>query len=600
MGKYERSIDFAAASNLTIYLDNEDVTDNIEFAFELKLDIIEASCASLVTAAPVNATYDGKEHNVEIVIAPEFIGSYNITYYDAVEDKYTTQVPRYVDAGQYIISYKVESSNYAVYTSSTTLTIAKKATIIPEVASMNKMYDKKPIEDPAVAIETDGEITLKYYAKTGATYTLMTTKPINAGEYKLAIEVAAGANYSAATTKEVVFTITQHEIILVWSELRQNHTGDELLPKAESKNVLPDEVVITLTIAGSHSAVGEYDVVASVNDSNYTIKNPTPGEKFVIAKAEVAISDTYTRTYTGTAYSVPTNSLYNITSDNSFTNVGNYEVTLTLKDASDYVWNVDGTIVNTATITVHMVISPVSVASQVVEKASIPNMYYSGSQIKPSMTMTYSNTALVEGTDYTLTYGENVAVGKGVVHVTGINNFTGTLDVEFNIVEQKLDIDGCYAQFNPTYYKLSSATGATTVTPIARPTYDGGIYVVKFELTQKMYISEFVAMLSETQQQAIKIFNKNGYLMQVDQYSTTLLTTGIRIMLTDNDKITDNFYVSIKGDINGDGVVNTVDSNTLKKYLKGMAGIVGVYTTAADINNDGSINVADANQIRPW
>ena len=107
-------------------------------------------------------------------------------------------------------------------------------------------------------------------------------------------------------------------------------------------------------------------------------------------------------------------------------------------------------------------------------------------------------------------------------------------------------------------------------------------------------------MFTESQQAAIKVFYANGNLMQADQYSTSLLTTGIKIMLVDNKTVTDELYIAIKGDINGDGVVNTVDSSLLKQYIRGVAGISDVYLVAADMNNDGIVNVTDRSLFVTW
>ena len=277
-----------------------------------------------------------------------------------------------------------------------------------------------------------------------------------------------------------------------------------------------------------------------------------------------------------------------------------YELTLTLKHPQDYVWNIDGVINDVdASIKVRMVINPLPITSDVINIAAIPNEYYTGSQIKPEMDITYGSTELVAGVDYTVVYGVNTAVGTGTAKVVGINNFSGEKSFVFNIIEQRLDMD-VYAQFNPTYYRLTSATGVTKITPCDRPTYDNKIYAVKLDLTSKMYVSDFIGMLSETQQEAVKVFYTNGTLMQKSEYSKVVLTTGIRIMLVDNDKITDDLYIAIKGDINGDGAVNVADLTILKKYLRGAAGIVGIYSVAADINGDGAVNTTDVSLFKSW
>ena len=227
-------------------------------------------------------------------------------------------------------------------------------------------------------------------------------------------------------------------------------------------------------------------------------------------------------------------------------------------------------------------------------------MYYTGEQIKPLVNVKYAAANLVEGTDYTLTYGANTAVGQGSVKVTGIGNFSGEKTIVFGIVEQKIDIDTYWAQFNPTYYILPNLTAKTGFTACARPTYDGKIYVVKLVPSAQMKLGDLIALLSETQQESVKVFYANGTLMQKSYYNSTILITGMRVMLTDNNVITDDLYIALSGDINGDGVASAADLNMLKKHLRGTPGIAGVGAIAADINGDCVINVADVSQFTTW
>jgi len=60
---------------------------------------------------------------------------------------------------------------------------------------------------------------------------------------------------------------------------------------------------------------------------------------------------------------------------------------------------------------------------------------YTGSQIKPATTgkVTASSTTLLENTDYTVAYGENVNVGTGSVTITGKGNCSGSVTTNFAI-----------------------------------------------------------------------------------------------------------------------------------------------------------------------
>ena len=74
---------------------------------------------------------------------------------------------------------------------------------------------------------------------------------------------------------------------------------------------------------------------------------------------------------------------------------------------------------------------------------------YTGSQIRPKVTVTVDGTTLVENTDYTVQYGDNV-VGTGTVTVTGKNNYTGTVIRNFRIIKDPYDIASAEITLNPS------------------------------------------------------------------------------------------------------------------------------------------------------
>ena len=52
-----------------------------------------------------------------------------------------------------------------------------------------------------------------------------------------------------------------------------------------------------------------------------------------------------------------------------------------------------------------------------------------------------------------------------------------------------------------------------------------------------------------------------------------------------------------KGDVNGDGTINSADALVILKYSVGTANLTGTYLSAADVNKDGKVNSADALKI---
>ena len=66
---------------------------------------------------------------------------------------------------------------------------------------------------------------------------------------------------------------------------------------------------------------------------------------------------------------------------------------------------------------------------------AIPTQTATGSALTPTVTVRHGDAVLAAGTDYTLTYANNTAVGTATVTITGMGNYVGTLTATFAIRE---------------------------------------------------------------------------------------------------------------------------------------------------------------------
>lgn len=76
----------------------------------------------------------------------------------------------------------------------------------------------------------------------------------------------------------------------------------------------------------------------------------------------------------------------------------------------------------------------------------IADQMYTGKAITPAVEVTYNDSVLgtitlEEGKDYTVTYSNNTEVGTATAVITGINGYTGSKSVNFNITPNKLESD---------------------------------------------------------------------------------------------------------------------------------------------------------------
>ena len=70
--------------------------------------------------------------------------------------------------------------------------------------------------------------------------------------------------------------------------------------------------------------------------------------------------------------------------------------------------------------------------------SKIANVVYTGAEVKPGVAVMLGDKTLVEGTDYTVAYTNNVETGLATATVTGTGAYKGTISKNFVIVPQKV------------------------------------------------------------------------------------------------------------------------------------------------------------------
>lgn len=110
------------------------------------------------------------------------------------------------------------------------------------------------------------------------------------------------------------------------------------------------------------------------------------------------------------------------------TNAGIYDIRVTIKE-------------NNEKVDVSYQIKPKPFNNDFTVKVKGDKFVHTGTAITPKITLMDGTTTLIEETDYTLDYENNVALGNAKIIITGIGNYEGTLNQEFTIVgTSKLEI----------------------------------------------------------------------------------------------------------------------------------------------------------------
>lgn len=95
-------------------------------------------------------------------------------------------------------------------------------------------------------------------------------------------------------------------------------------------------------------------------------------------------------------------------------------------------------------IAIDSVVSAKSLSDKDIVIKDIENQVYTGKKIEPEININDNTTQLNEGTDYILSYKNNINAGKAKIIVTGKGNYTGTKTITFKIkkASQTLKLNG--------------------------------------------------------------------------------------------------------------------------------------------------------------
>ena len=378
-------------------------------------------------------------------------------------------------------------SDATIYTSDTETDVAKKLTGTFIDASGTSMV----VDVTSVTFEnalTAGEnVVTASYEYEGVTYTCDVTINVTADTLtKIEVTTQPKLKYFSGEALDLTGMVVTATYA---SNKTKELTGYTTEPEAGDK----------LTIAANN----EKPVEVSYGGMTANTENLTVSAK-IVEKPEATGTYIYDGTEQTFAITGGDCDYYTVEGRTSGTNAGSYEATASLNDTIETSW-ADNTKDN---ITLTWTIAPKAITPAI---ADISDQQYTGSQIKPEITVKDGETPLTKDVDYTVSYGDNIKVGenKGSVTVKAAENGNYTFsDVTayFNIVAQAGSISitaknaeytgNAYAESNIevsknnatasvtfTYYTDANATEQTTTDSGAA--YEGaapknaGTYYVK-------------------------------------------------------------------------------------------------------------------------
>ena len=195
---------------------------------------------------------------------------------------------------------------------------------------------------------------------------------------------------------------------------------------------------------------------------------------------------------------------------------------------------------------------------------------YDGYAKTPAAVVTLNGVKLAEGRDYTVAYVNNTAAGTASVKITGKGNYSGSFVKNFAIKGRNAACLGVQLEKNKYAFSGKEIRPAVRVTDGSKVLTAGTDYEVTYENNKSAGAARVV------------IKGKGNYVgMTAASFSITgNSTAGV-----------------MKGDVNGDGVVNVTDLSKIAAHIKSKKSLTGNVFVAADVNGDGSVNVGDLSRV---
>lgn len=429
---------------------------------------------SKVGTTNISATVLGTQVTVPVTVEPASIASASVTlaaasytYDGAAKTPAVTGVKlngrTLVSGTDYMVSY---ANNTNAGTATVTVTgkgnytgtAVKNFTI--QAANISGCTLSNVAAQAFTGMQIKPQISAVYAGKTltaGTDYTVAYTNNVNAGT--ASITLTGKGNYTGTASKSFTINPVSFANCTVGNISAQAYTGAALTPVPSvswNSKTLVSGTDYTVTYT-KNTDVGTASV-ALTGKGNYS---GSVTKNFTISPRNLSsctVADIAGLTYTGAALTpgitvkygsrtLVNNTDYTVSYANN-TNVGTAVVTITGKTNF------------TGKVTKNFTIAAIDLGGALI--STIADQTYTGAALTPAIKVAYASKTLKSGTEYTVSYTNNVNAGTATVTATGNGNYKGTASKTFKI--NPLGLDKC------------------TVNQISSQTYTGSAIIPKITI----------------------------------------------------------------------------------------------------------------------
>lgn len=189
--------------------------------------------------------------------------------------------------------------------------------------------------------------------------------------------------------------------------------------------------------------------------------------------------------------------------------------------------------------------------------------------------------------------------GTARVYVTGDKNaFIAAFNANFAALAQKLgltgSISGGYANLSRELILMVGLTGVEvngTITSYGSDSESVTVQLIESGASEPAYET---IVKGNTASYSIAGVAPGTYTMKVMKQNHVTREYTVTVGA---ENVTQDVKIHLKGDINGDGRVNTSDVGKANSHAKGTSTLTGYEFACADVNGDGKVNTSDVGKI---
>lgn len=230
--------------------------------------------------------------------------------------------------------------------------------------------------------------------------------------------------------------------------------------------------------------------------------------------------------------------------------------------------------------------------------AAISDQLWTGSAIEPELDVANAaGSALVKGTDYTVTYEDNIDIGTATAVVTGMGFYSGTISKNFEITKTwNGSVDTAWYNTTDMSFDIGNPAQLAGFAAIVNGTAtdNTGAAIAQDDFTGKtVTLTSDIALnaSSDSYTSDVGTFGSSDYPMTVTYYT---VNDGVRLwtpigfgIATGNSSFTTKNYFN--GHFDGDGHNVTGLYTDIDSTVQGLFGCLGTNGTVQDVTTDGCV-----------